>query len=70
MLSGPAAMGLNSGQGMTVTLDPDGLSYGTYQASIRVVADLPEIEDHDQTVAVRLYVVDEVNFTYLPLVSR
>ena len=59
-----------SGQGMAVTLDPDGLSYGTYQASIRVVAGSPEIGDHDQTIAVTLVVVDEIQATYLPLVSK
>jgi hypothetical protein len=63
-------LGGNSGGQMTVTLDPAGLSYGTYEASIRVVAGSPEIEDHDQTVAVTLYVVEQIYSTYLPLVGR
>jgi len=60
----------SSGGQMAVTLDPDGLSYGAYQANIRVAAGSAEIEDHDQTIAVTLYVVDEILLTYLPLVSR
>ncbi len=60
----------SSGQAMTVTLDPDGLAYDTYQASIRVLAGSTEIGDHDQTIAVTLYVVEQIYSTYLPLVGR
>jgi hypothetical protein len=60
----------NSGEQITITLTPAALPYGTYQANIRVLADSPEIENHDQTIAVTLYVVERVHFTYLPLVSR
>jgi hypothetical protein len=60
----------NSGGQMAVTLDPDGLSYGTYQANIRVVAGSAEIEDHDQTIAVTLNVVDEIFSAYLAVVGR
>jgi len=63
-------LGGSSGDQTVVTLDPDGLPYGTYTASIRVLADSPEVEDHDQTIAVTLYVVDQVHSTHLPLVSR
>ena len=60
----------NSGDQMTITLTPTALSYGTYAANIRVLADSSEIEDHDQTIAVTLYVVDQVHFTHLPLVRK
>ena len=60
----------STGGQMAVTLDPDGLSYGAHQANIRVVAGSAEIEDHDQTIAVTLYVVDEIFSAYLPLVSK
>jgi len=60
----------DSGEQITITLVPTALSYGIYQANIRVLADASEIENNDQTIAITLYVVDRVHFTYLPLVRR
>jgi hypothetical protein len=60
----------SSGEQMSITLTPTDLAIGTYQAGIRVVADNPLIENRDQTVAVTMYVVDQVHSTYLPLASK
>jgi hypothetical protein len=58
----------NSGQQMSVVVTPNGKSPGTYQATIRVVADNPDIAD--QTVSVTLRVWERVYSTSVPLVLR
>ncbi len=60
----------SSGDHMTVTLTPTALAPGIYSASIRVLASNPQIKNGDQTVAITLYIADQVHFVYLPLVRK
>jgi hypothetical protein len=58
-----------AGQVITVTLTPPA-ALDVYTATIRVVADNPQVQDSDQTIPVTLEVVDRIWPSYLPLTAR
>jgi hypothetical protein len=60
----------DSGAELEITLTPAGLDPGAYQASLRVQAAAPAIENGDQTVAITLYVFEQVYSVHLPLAVR
>jgi hypothetical protein len=59
-----------SGEKITVTITPTSQSLGTYQASIQVVADSPEVRDGNQSIPITLHVVDQIYSVYVPIVLQ
>ena len=55
---------------MTVVITPTRKALGTYQASIRIVANSPVFGQEVQTIPVSMSVVDEIQGMYLPAIFR
>jgi len=60
----------SSGQEITVVITPTGKALGTYQASIRIVADNAVSGQEIQTIPVTMSIVDQVRAMHLPIVLR
>jgi hypothetical protein len=58
-----------SGGTVSVVLAPAGRK-GTYEASVRIVADAPGVQNGDQTVPVTLHVTEREHVALLPMVLR
>lgn len=54
------------GQSVDVIITPTGRAPGTYQASVRITADSPDISNWQQDVIATLHVLDDLYETYLP----
>jgi hypothetical protein len=59
-----------SGQEISVVITASKQKPGTYETSIRIVADDPDIPNGDQTIPLTLRVGEEVHSTYLPTIRR
>jgi hypothetical protein len=59
-----------SGQDITVVITPIGKALGTYQASIRIVADSAVFGQEVQTIPVSMKIVDRVRAMYLPTIFK
>ncbi|MCO5188590.1 MAG: hypothetical protein M9928_10830 [Anaerolineae bacterium] len=57
------------GDDLTLTVDTIGMPVGVYTASVTIVTD-PPISDSPGTVALELYVVEEINTAFAPVVAR
>jgi len=65
----PSLQGM-AGQSANTVIDPGGLPNGVYEATIRIVADDPNLQNGEQTVRVRLTVSDQLHQVFLPIVLR
>lgn len=59
-----------SGSAATVVLDPNGLTPGTYTATLRVVSTQAGVLQNDQSIPVTLLVPDQVSQIFIPMVKR
>jgi hypothetical protein len=61
--------GMSGGQ-LNVVITPTGQPLGSYQVTIRLIADDPEVKEGNQTIPVTLRVLDRVYGVDLPLVIQ
>jgi methionine-rich copper-binding protein CopC len=64
------SMSGTSGQDIKVEIAANDLKPGTYEASIRIVSDDPDVQNGDQTIPLTLRVRKQLHSTYLPAIHR
>jgi hypothetical protein len=57
-----------SGDQLALVITPTDQAPGIYQATIRIVAYDPEVNSGNQTIPVKLHVVDQVHSVFLPMI--